>query len=345
MQPESTAAEASQSNSTEKESTQPTASVLPQKRRGQFMDMVHPSSDMRNSSTTPKPLGRRPATVVAPLNPALVETSNNSDQPVSRATTENEHVDGHTGFDQAWPDPLDVMLDTSAPAGDTSQSSGIIKAEGSFSGAVSVEGKHDIHESDLSDIPVDAVVPENDDAAEAAGSLASLTPFIEGAAVEKRPLGSFTKKPEFTPTVEEPILDDLQEETVPFEAEKTEQTEHIDSEIDTQGLPQVASPESDTDTQPTAEEVVPEIEHETETVAPAEPTTAQSILQQYRSEEPTVTIEEHGVFDTTQYHQPLALPSKASKKAHTAILYLFVTVLMLAIGAAVGYAIFVLKLF
>jgi nitrate reductase NapE component len=69
----------------------------------------------------------------------------------------------------------------------------------------------------------------------------------------------------------------------------------------------------------------------------------QSIPQQYKTnDQEDNTDDEHAVFDTKQYYQPLDPPAK--KKSHV-LLYIILLVLMVAVGSAIGYLVWVLKLF
>lgn len=307
--------------------SQPSAAVVPTKRRGQFMDMVHPSSDMR-TFTPPANPARRQAPTLSPLSPSIVETKADTPQPAKapqvQATVEPP-VQEHS-----WPDPIDVAQQQSATP-EVSETE-LAAVENSFVDSTNAPVTEPTDQASQDTVAEDTPETENP-TSEPEETAPPLTPFVEGATVEKRPLGAFA------PADDEISSQEPADETsgvVPVEVSEDEDGNTVTVES---VVPQ--SEEKVKAEQIKEETPVPEIVENTA----ADTGIAQSIPQQYHVEQvkPDET-EEHAVFDTADYHQPLPVPEKA-RGGHKVAFYLFVAVLMLAIGAVAGYAIFVLKLF
>lgn len=306
-------------------------------RRGQFMDMVHPSSDM----TTPAAPARmnRQAAPIQPLNPAIVETMSR-DTPQERMVTaeppmpvQTEVISSNTSADSdpeatmtpEWPDPLDVMEKTQTER-EQDEISGVAEVASEFT-----ELDEQSAQSELE------VVQEE----QPAGS-----PFIEGAELEKRPLGAFA---DTGPASSEGAVSHGEEPSVVAEAGKDDVTKAAEDnkleelpEVPTPDelAPEVVSVESDNPDQISSEgdsEAVTD-----ESVAQETGGLVASIAPQYKNpEEPSDDHANHPVFDTKEYHQPLTPPVK---KGHGGIVTLLVLVLLSLLGAGAWYAIAVLKL-
>ncbi len=175
-------------------------------------------------------------------------------------------------------------------------------------------------------------------------NLAVTTPFVEGAQVEKRPLGAFAGNESLDDTATEPGVNTETTDTTVDESPAA--TDELSDKTipETQTQPELVADD-------TAEQTMPSQAIETQSInddysLPSMPDegVAQSIPQQYKADNSFSNDEEHAVFDTTQYHQPLLPPAKPSH-GRKALMYTLLVFLMLAIGSAAGYAIFVLKLF
>lgn len=286
--------------------TKPAPAVSPAvKRRGQFLDMVHPSADMTSKPSMPKATTR---TRLAPVSKDLsVETADKKEAPESVEAVEPAKPESkvetkpeatpepkpapvleESGPDEksdiAWPDPLDLApQDSDDKTDDTDQ-----KAE---------------------------TMPETDDTP-------ATTPFVTDAKVDKRPLGAFgaveaaaaTTEP-LEPVVEKPIVDEQKNpEPTPPELQ-----------------PDVVSVEAAAEREFTGNDAE---SHEKPTAHLSE-----SIPQQYKTPAHTPDATPHPVFDTQEYHQPL-LPAHGQRKGHGWLVVLII-VLLLVIGAALGYFAFV----
>lgn len=320
-------------------SVEPPVSSAPiaTKRRGQFMDMVHPSSDMSKTPAVSSGV-RRQAPAVQPLNPSIVETSS-TPVPVdtSPATTASPS-------DYTWPDPIDTS--TTLPDNEdlaATEEVTVETVENGFMSSVSPVTATEQVEAVVSSDDISTDTANNDEAAQPE---TQESPFVEGAEVEKRPLGAFA-----SPASEEEVVpESLQTPVAEVEvSEQTESTETVGSTVEVETVPAIdRSAETVEVEQTEAVETVTEQPIgtiEAQSMPQPDEGTAQSIPQQYRAEEEVTTVdaEEHAVFDTESYHQPLPLPEK-SRGGHKLLMYTLLAVLMLAIGAAAGYAIFVLKL-
>lgn len=305
--------------------------VVVPKRRGQFMDMVHPSSDMI------KPIASRPnrqAVTIEPLSPDIVETPEEApeQQEAAQAFTAEDSIAPIESQDiptepqiemptpkSEWPDPLDVMEQTKQERDDS------------------------LEEASIDEQAVVSDISEYDDSDRAAGEVAQeepgTSPFLAGTSPEKRPLGAFAEapaSPDQTGPSEEVVAD------TPELDKDTEVTEQPHHDFEPEPLPGV----------PALQELAPEVvsvesdepvHHPEEGAAQSEtgPMTT-SIPQQYKNADvPPEDQADHPVFDTRDYHQPLTPPAK---QGHTGAIVTIVLILLALLGVGAWYAIAVLKL-
>lgn len=321
------------------------AAPIAAKRRGQFMDMVHPSSDMNKMSASSTGI-RRQAPAVRPLSPSIVETavtletSEPTDASTVEAPAEAPIVAAPTP-EYTWPDPIDAH-DASVSDNETTVNETVTveTVESSFMSPPLV-----VDEMNETLAATETSGNDSEDESLPQQAEAQESPFVEGAEIEKRPLGAFAN-----PAFEEDVVpESLQTPLVEVEvSDQTESTEAVEPTVEVETVPAIDQPAETMEVEQTevvetaTEQSIDTIE--TQPIPQPDEGTAQSIPQQYRAEEATtVDAEEHAVFDTESYHQPLPLPEK-SRGGHKLLLYTLLAVLMLAIGAAAGYAIFVLKL-
>lgn len=315
----------------EAESAKPSNSKSPQivvpKRRGQFMDLVHPSSDMTSSSdsrtslVSPK-LSRQSGTL-QPLDPSIVELTQVSPKDAGanedKTPKPEQDIDEELKTEPKSPKKIEPLAPLEAEQG--KEGEGESKEVESTEPDTMTEPK-DVAKAEAAFTAIDES-DKKEDEEEASASQAAGTPFIKGTEVEKRPLGAFTGS---------------HEEPEDGEDQKgTEQAEVPEGEVVPSVLPQELSPEivsveSDDPTRMTEE------------LADDDPraSLAASIPKQYKPSEVGLDDEEsHPVFDTKDYHQPLTPPAKKKKSGLMAVLLL---VLLAALGAGAWYAIAVLKL-
>lgn len=321
------AEQAAPSTPAEEPSKPVTPPVVVPKRRGQFMDMVHPSSDMIKQSA-PRP--NRQAATIEPLNPSIVEGAEEPVAPAEPAeaqeeapTSDDKSLEGSsTVMQPEWPDPLDVMEQTEQEKTEEAHD----EADKQPDEAAGIEQINEFPDTD-EDEPSEPLV----------------SPFLTGASPEKRPLGAFAAD---TPEAH----DDSGDATIEHMDASEEEDQAPEAELDDSNLgeplptvpvpqelaPEVVSVESDEPAQSleTAEEP-------SSSEGPAAVMTT-SIPQQYKNGEvPPEDQADHPVFDTRDYHQPLTPPAK---KGHTGIIVTIVILLLAALGAGAWYAVAVLKL-
>jgi hypothetical protein len=289
----------------------PTQPLAARRSSGRFMDVVHPSSDMRTSaSQSTGPMSRvgvsiTPTAAVAQPTPAPVIA------PPQVVSTE-------------WPDPLDFQGYTDTPVAPAADPVAVV----STTPAVIDE----------------PVVTQPDP--ESVGPLES--PFLTDTKVEKRPLGAFSDEqtvaapvvniPPAEPVGVQPITSDADVDIIevkdvePVAIDSPDaQTGPIEAPLPAELGDDLLTVESDQDTSNHPPEPV--------AVTPApDPVAvgATSITQQYTESASTGDQPTGAIFDTHAYKKPLAHPKK-KKSGWLMVLWIFV---LLVIGAGVGAAVY-----
>lgn len=315
------------------------------KRRGQFMDMVHPSSDMI------KPVSARPtrqAPTLQPLSPTIVEAA---PEPVTPEVSPNSQLDENNhGADSTpesddaenvgspvkseWPDPLDVMEQTE---------------QGEQKGA-EVPAALDESTVPVSDIAAEETPDSDDQAAqegEEAEQDAPTSPFIHGQDVDKRPLGAFADQSSSDDTSADSAAPEEAGGSEENGNESSGEDDEIKDELPAVPIPQELTPEVVSVESDDPSRQIPEKPEtgtvEAEAPSPEAGTMATSIPPQYtHAEAPADDQGDHPVFDTKDYHQPLTPPTK---HGHAGLIVALVIVVLALLGAGAWYAVAVLKLF
>jgi len=313
-----------------------TQAAAPAARRGgRFMDVVHPSSDMKQATVPARPISREGVTIAPTATPSEPTTQPEmpSPEPV-KPTPDTADLSNTTPASEVvsetpneWPDPLDMA---------------------------------DFKQSDTEDTSADA--PKAVD--EPAAPLTS--PFLADAKVEKRPLGgtplepadsseellkpeeikddSFTvsdpadQLPADPEKVDMPLPEELRSDLVAIESgahmEKlTAGDAHDETPVDeTKDKHEMPAEEKKTTGLPPAST-------DTKETAPA-PTGPTSIAQQYKEEPSSGDQSSGAIYDTDTYHQPLAHPVK-KKSGWMWVLWIL---LILVVGAGGGAALYFLGL-
>lgn len=307
----------------------PSRPLAAKRSSGRFMDVVHPSSDMR--STTPAPTNgfgaKRPSLglviptdIVLDPKPQVAQKNVPELDPVEEKEETNE-----------WPDPLDFggledgNEDTATPVAPTTPPVEVLSDD----------------DDDIDDIANDITSSMKADPEQALDS-----PFLADAKVAKRPLGAFsnetatepaaalTSSPVSAPAVvsavavtEPPI--DLVPPAPESEAAMPEefQSDLLSIEAGITLEPTPAAVITPTDVQP----------------APAEiPTGPTAITQQYKEEPSSGDKESGSIFDTKSYHKALSHPAK--KKASWKIIVAVICLAILGVGIALGVYYYVLPM-
>ena len=286
------------------------------RRRGQFMDIVHPSRDMNAA----KPVSRQGATI-QPGNDVIAPTTTQQPQPAAVETTNEQPKPEEVSPQSAasmWPDPIDMANSSPAP-------------EAAAAPQVPVEPNTEetplvspfLPDAKPEKRPLGNLLQTEDvtqDAAEAAkdelqtpavpepAPAAVLPEELSGdlMAVESRDLSSHPMQPVTAP--------------VPTEQPKLESTEEL-------LIPAVATPDP-VERQP-----------QTPAVAPMQPPAGGSIAQQY-TEQPSSGDQSNGsIYDTATYHQPIEPVAPVKKKTPTSV-WIMVGIGLLLLGAIAGAAYF-----
>lgn len=279
------------------------------RRRGQFMDVIRPAET--NASSGVDYSARKPSTL-QPLTPEVVETESEAENPAP--TEENVLQEASTEY----VDPI-AEENSEEQVDDTNKSDTEVSLGDFENGFVDSDEKSTHDELKKDEVEGDSEVP-----------IAS--PFISGTEVEKRPLGAYTD-PSSDGRIDSSLSHDSEESTAGSEDDKEapEASVSLPAELSSE----VVSVESDDPTLGGAENDTPPTDNMSLGL--------QSITQQYRTEQLENDAEPHPVFDTQQYHQPLTPPEKP-RTGRKIIKYVLFVIFMLALGAAIGYIVWVLKL-
>lgn len=278
---------------------------------GRFMDVVHPSSDMRTAPVPPRPVSREGVVIAPAASPVAIEAPN--------------QVAGD------WPDPIDFTSSTPDEVQKPLSETGMDELAPSSQEQLVDEDK------DINQI-ADAI---NQTLGQDQDSQAPLeSPFLMDAKVEKRPLGAFSTEvaipstdpvKEATPSlsIETETLNQTGEDDVKKEERPVEMDTPLPAELQDDLL--LIEADNDTTTQPKEDEPstppTPQIE------VPVGPT---SITQQYTEQPSTGDQPTGAIFDTEAYQKPLAHPAK---KKSGWLMVLWVGLLLIG-GAGAGAAVY-----
>lgn len=340
---------------------------LATRRGGRFMDVVHPSSDMKTATKSITPSSRQGVTIepTGKLLPEKSDDQSDTDKTDSGIapdaykdlTVSDVSVDpiGSKSDDAAaterditsndWPDPLEMsgyIPDKPVKSVDSNVEAPIVDAsEDTEKDDEAASSSFIDHTFDMEDTQ-----PLN-------------SPFIPDAKVEKRPLGGApVEEPGHAPVLGALVTDDVADGRHP-----ADQLPVTPADIEVQLPPELQSDlmaiETDGDTssshtQPlekgraafaskpdtTSHDDVPEKADSADTVKPATTSTASvgptSIPQQYH-EEPSTSDDSNGsIYDTDSYHQPLAHPAK-TKSGWLWILWILLLLIVGGGGAVALY--------
>lgn len=331
--------------------SRPSVAAPASRRGGRFMDVVHPSSDMKTSSSSvpARSVSRVGATISPSTNSVTASTAESSEpaevpspNPVKTEETKPASLATDTSSTGDWPDPLD-MANFKEP--DTTATSSITKETEPTSRPDVVE--------DEKEPAVEEVAPETP---------APLTsPFLSGAKVEKRPLGGLTPALDDTSSEESMRKDDHDilsqhdpEDQLPADPEKVEVPLPEELRSDLMAIESGAQLQvSENQDVAAVQSAINEIKRDTdETVPSNEPkhekkeqatpavTGPASIAQQYKEEPSTGEQSNGAIYDTDTYHQPLAHPA-ANKSGWMWVVWI---ALILLLGAGGGAALYFLGL-
>lgn len=303
--------------------SRPTASSTPPaaRRGGRFMDVVHPSSDMKPETGRPAAVSRQGVTIAPSTSTTVPEEPIGVPEAQPPKVVEQAPLPAAepTHMASEWPDPLDVA---------------------GFKHEPEVKPK----------VETEQPKPDNVSKDEEVAPLTS--PFLPDTKVEKRPLGGpvivgDSIEPMGSPGLgkQDLSVDDPSDQlpaapdkvAVQMPEELQENLVAIESGAASKELPTDIS-SADTKPEPAEEPApapTPAPQQKEENSPPVGPV---SIPQQYREEPNTGEAENGSIYDTDTYHQPLAHPGK--KKSGW--LWVVWIILILLVGAGAGAALYFL---
>lgn len=287
-------------------STRPSVPLAVKRSSGQFMDVVHPSSNMRRVPLVMPERGsvQRPANNEVPVIPAIsVEPLENN----SFAQTDEKRT---------WPDPIDF----------------------SGSNVDQPEKAEELDQDQFEDSDIDRI--SDDITNELSQNLNELSdsPFITGTKVEKRPLGAFSDD-SIVAEVDEINESDEQVEIVDnleysVDTDPIKVNESLPDELQNDLL-QVESDDIESITDNSVIKDNPIVD--TQPVVISQPVATGSIVQQYKEQPSTGDQDTGAIYDTDAYHKSLASPTKKKSSWLWIIWILLLIVVGVGAGAAVYY--------
>jgi len=304
------------------------AAISPAARRtsGRFMDVVHPSSDMRPVTDARPPAPSAPslhreevARTVSPVSPRP--------EPAAVASSAFH-----------WPDPIEPAQPTvEVPAEVIIPEPAPVPAsepEPVFTPETIV--------ADVVPAPVSVPAPVAEQPApelvttplelEEMLDMPLESPFLNDAKVEKRPLGAFS-----SPETSAPLIDTLDEDMTTHDPIAVSAEEVVVAEPVEVPVAEVAEADVEAPEEELLLEAHTETSHFKETAATPEmlagPT---SITQQYQEQPSTGTVQNGAIYDTDAYHQALVHPPKST---HKGLIVVWIAALLL-VGGGIGAAVY-----
>lgn len=272
---------------------------------GKFMDVVHPSSNMRTTLVAPERSSRQ-GTTISPVSqvPTTSDDKTNTapvDTPATVKPSTNQ-----------WPDPIDFQELSNNVAEKEEESDKNKNAE------------NDQISKDITD-----ALNQGDDEPQD-------SPFLSGAKVDKRPLGAFsteTTAPTAEPQAQETMPSQVADADTDSKPSDTDTPLPAELQDDLLLIESGGSMLLDDESSPA--EVSP-----TATNAPAttdnKPVGPTSITQQYKEQPSTGDQNTGAIYDTNAYHKAIVRPAK-KKSGWSWVLWIIV---LLAVGASIGAVVY-----
>lgn len=293
------------------------------RRGGRFMDVMHPSSDMKTVQPVATSSARRP---LMPISDDLKQ-----DAEVKEETTQAETT-------ASYP-TLDTLPEESVPRTETPEPVTTIESIEDDAAIAHDQTKPEPFEQEADPARINPPVfeaasePQQDELetvdalaetamTQEANERTAQTPFLPDTKVDKRPLGAFASSDENEKEGDVAPLDsaDSIDPNVVFGSDEVPNT--LPSELNAEVLA-LDSNENNTsalsEKQPAADQGYPH---------------GASILKQYKTDEKPADTTTHSVFDTSAYHQPL-LPQK-TKSGSKVWIWVLLVVGLLLVGAGLG---------
>lgn len=311
--------------------TAPSASstiIPPRRPSGRFMDVVHPSSDMRSRQPVKRQgLNIEPSTDlatevqssdVAPQESGIKDNVQSAAEHVQSPDSLESHAStSHDSTEMTMPDPIDFLSQKdTTPTPETDSPAEVapeMRDEVELDSVVSDDVQGDVleynHDDSISSIDETSQPLE--------------TPFISNPKVEKRPLG--------TPATETTPNDTLDNEDSSGEVA-------IETPLPAELHQDVLALESDETVGDIAHVDTGNVSH-SEVSSPPSTKVDERLKTSPSSDEAPEADTDHqpgAIYDTKSYHQPLQHPTKK----HTGWLVVLWILLLIAVGAGVGAALY-----
>lgn len=311
----------------------PTNRITPH-RSGRFMDMVHPSADMKGdqAKTAADNLNgvSHKKLNLAPLDPALKRPTVDVVKPPTALADESKQST-ESAQKSDWPDPIEQQTthkeenEALLPSGPEEP---LLEAE------ATPDQPSDIHSES---VPTEAA-PKSDLDSGNTRELEQETPdlksspFLPDTKVEKRPLGGDEIAPTDISNTTEAIAATSRDQTGEFDKHLMEIESGSKSEAAEQSdLPEVSLKNSTSDVDASTPEAEP-AKKSPPAPTPVQPKGPISIPQQYQEQPSSNDAASGAIFDTATYHQPLEHPAK--KKSGW--IWVLLIVVLIVVGAAAG---------
>ncbi|MEI6850850.1 MAG: hypothetical protein WCK26_02705 [Candidatus Saccharibacteria bacterium] len=338
-------------------SPEKTAPLAGRRSSGQFMDVVHPSSDMRRSPLMMP--NRVPGQGVVTDNSK--DSSDNLPKPNEPQTDIPKDIKQP---ENEWPDPIDFHKSKENSPEDFEDTGHDEK--NNQNGDINLDGlksqndaKTDIQDEispkdENEDADIDKISDDLTNEMNHISEESSDSPFISGTKVDKRPLGAFSDE-SVDKTEEEPV--NVESPVVSHEIEaKSESKPETESESEIK-----SEPETETDT--SASTVIPaelqndllsiESDNSTNSTVPVDSGSGEanngvsksepqsvgptSIVQQYKEQPSTGDKKTGAIYDTDAYHKALVKPVKKKPSWLWALWIAILVVVGAGSGAAIYY--------
>lgn len=293
--------------------SKPATTPLAIKRRGKFMDVMHPSAGMKPvgaaSAKTP-----RPAPVITPL---LTEEAESTVEHTAEPTASLD--ESHTLIG-AEPAPISNTLPDSGEAAESADTPAESLSSDTSAESQSSEQTNDDNLSDIdeqTETQSDEVfATERNDDVEAESQSPQTTPFLSDTQVEKRPLGAFG------------------------DTETAQDSSDGDESVAEQPAAMQAAPAMSLPRELQPDVVEVESVQATETLEAPIATSANPFAAKVAvaPEASDGRVEGHPLFDTSTYHEPIAAVSHGAMPGWAK--WLIGLLACLAVGAGVGYFLF-----
>jgi len=298
----------------------PTAQTAPalatRRTTGRFMDVVHPSSDMRTSPNpaSNEPVSRQGLTIAVPTSAptTMSDVTPVTSQKPAAAPIQTEAIEAVTSDPSPvvneWPDPLDLQGFT-------------LEEESDAPAYIESPAKSEEVTPDPFDTPLNS-------------------PFLADTKVEKRPLGAFSDDTTTqTETPAETLVPQLESDETQTPEEDTSALQEVSEtsllpvelhsavlaiEADIERTPVVGVTADTAELTSDMTDSIPQINVPT------------SIAQQYKEEPSTSDQQSGSIYDTDAYHKPLTHPAK-KKSGWLWVLWI---VILLIVGAGGGAAVY-----